>query len=75
MKHLLIVSAGVHSRAFAEAILATKEYELVGFANDAAPSLSCVWDLPVSTATADLTSCCDQYTHTAILDTVNDCLY
>ena len=54
MKRLLIVGAGGHGRSVAEAVLAAGKYNLVGFADDAAPALQQVWDLPVSGTTADL---------------------
>lgn len=54
MKRLLIVGAGGHGRAVAEAVLAAGRYKLVGFVDDAAPGLQMVWDLPVLGATADL---------------------
>lgn len=56
MKRLLIVGAGGHGRSVAEAVLAAGKYELVGFVDDAAPSLQHVWGLPVFGATADLAS-------------------
>ena len=67
MKRLLIVGAGGHGRSVAEAVLAAGKYELVGFVDDAAPSLQCVWDLPVFGATADLTSYYGQYADAAIV--------
>ena len=66
MKRLLIVGAGGHGRSVAEAVLAAGKYELVGFVDDAAPSLQCVWDLPVFGASADLTSY-GQYADAAIV--------
>ncbi len=56
MKRLLIVGAGGHGRSVAEAVLAAGQYKLVGFADDAAPALQQVWDLPVFGDTADLAS-------------------
>ena len=56
MKRLLIVGAGGHGRAVAEAVLAAGKYKLVGFADDAAPALKQVWDLPVFGDMADLAS-------------------
>ena len=53
MKRLLIVGAGGHGRSVAEAVLAAGKYKLVGFADDAAPALQQVWDLPVFGATTD----------------------
>lgn len=66
MKRLLIVGAGGHGRSVAEAVLAAGKYELVGFVDDAAPSLQCVWDLPVFGATTDLTRY-GQYADVAIV--------
>lgn len=54
MKRLLIVGAGGHGRSVAEAVLAAVKYQLVGFVDDAAPSLQHVWDLPVFGAAVDL---------------------
>ena len=54
MKRLLIVGAGGHGRSVAEAVLAAGKYNLVGFADDAAPALQQVWDLPIFGDTADL---------------------
>lgn len=54
MKRLLIVGAGGHGRSVAEAVLAAGQYRLVGFVDDAAPSLRQVWELPVFGTTADL---------------------
>lgn len=66
MKRLLIVGAGGHGRSVAEAVLAAGQYKLVGFVDDAAPSLQHVWDLPVFGATADLASY-GQYADAAIV--------
>jgi len=57
MKKLLIVGAGGHGRSVAEAVLAAGEYELVGFVDDAAPSLRHAWEWPVFGSTAELASC------------------
>jgi sugar O-acyltransferase (sialic acid O-acetyltransferase NeuD family) len=54
LKRLLIVGAGGHGRSVAEAVLAAGEFELVGFVDDAAPSLVKVWDFAVLGTTADL---------------------
>ncbi len=54
MKKLLIVGAGGHGRSIAEAVLAAGEYNLVGFADDAAPGLQHVWEWPVFGTMADL---------------------
>jgi sugar O-acyltransferase (sialic acid O-acetyltransferase NeuD family) len=54
MKKLLIVGAGGHGKAVAEAALAAGTFELVGFVDDAAPQLTSVWDWPVLGATASL---------------------
>jgi sugar O-acyltransferase (sialic acid O-acetyltransferase NeuD family) len=66
MKRLLIVGAGGHGRSVAEAVLAAGKYELMGFVDDAAPSLQHIWDLPVFGATADLASY-RQYADAAIV--------
>lgn len=66
MKRLLIVGAGGHGRSVAEAVLAAGKYELVGFVDDAVPSLQRVWTLPVFGATADLTRY-GQYADAAIV--------
>lgn len=58
--------AGCHGRSVAEAVLAAGRYNLVGFVDDEAPSLQCVWDLPVFGATADLTRY-GQYADAAIV--------
>jgi sugar O-acyltransferase (sialic acid O-acetyltransferase NeuD family) len=47
MKRLLIVGAGGHGRCVAEAVLASGEFLLAGFLDDAFPELTCVWDIPV----------------------------
>lgn len=54
MKRLLIVGAGGHGCAVAEAVLAGGIFQLVGFVDDAAPTLTQVWDLPVFGPTDDL---------------------
>jgi sugar O-acyltransferase (sialic acid O-acetyltransferase NeuD family) len=54
MKKLLIVGAGGHGKSLAEAALASGNFELVGFVDDAAPQLTSVWDWPVLGATASL---------------------
>jgi sugar O-acyltransferase (sialic acid O-acetyltransferase NeuD family) len=46
-RRLLILGAGGHGRAVAEAVAAGAEYELVGFLDDAFPALTTVWDAPV----------------------------
>ena len=66
MKKLLIVGAGGHGRSVAEAVLAAGQYALAGFADDAAPGVSRVWDWPVFGATADLAGC-RQHAHAAIV--------
>ena len=66
MKRLLIVGAGGHGHSVVEAVLAAVKYELVSFVDDAAPSLQCVWDLPVFGATADMTRY-GQYADAAIV--------
>jgi sugar O-acyltransferase (sialic acid O-acetyltransferase NeuD family) len=46
-KRLLIVGAGGHGRSVAEAVLANGNFMLSGFADDAAPTLKEVWEVPV----------------------------
>lgn len=55
MKCLLIVGAGGHGRSVAEAALATGNFDTLGFVDDAAQTVSQVWDYPVWGTTADLT--------------------
>jgi sugar O-acyltransferase (sialic acid O-acetyltransferase NeuD family) len=57
MKRLLIVGGGGHGRSVAEAALASGQYELAGFADDAAPGLREIWERPVFGTTADLAKC------------------
>jgi len=54
MDRLLIVGAGGHGRSVAEAVLAAGQHRLVGFVDDAAPSLRHVWEWPVLGTAADL---------------------
>ena len=54
MQRLLIVGAGGHGRSVAEAVLAAGSFQLVGFADDAAPGLKRVAGLPVLGTTAGL---------------------
>lgn len=46
MKCLLIVGAGGHGRSVAEAALATRNFDTLGFVDDAAQTTSQVWDYP-----------------------------
>jgi len=54
MKRLLIVGAGGHGRSVAEAALASGEFVLAGFVDDAYPELNKVWEIPVLGTVADL---------------------
>lgn len=54
MKRLLIVGAGGHGRSVAEAALASGEFEMLGFSDDAADKMSQVWGYPVWGTTTDL---------------------
>jgi len=55
-KRLLIVGAGGHGRSVAEAVLAANQFELAGFADDAAHASTQIWGIPVLGTTADLRS-------------------
>lgn len=54
MRRLIVVGAGGHGRSVAEAALASGEFELAGFLDDAFPSLKKVWDFSVLGTTADI---------------------
>lgn len=54
MRRLIIVGAGGHARAVAEALLVGDEFELVGFLDDAFPGLAKIWNFPVLGTTVDL---------------------
>lgn len=54
MPRLIIVGAGGHARAVAEAVLLADKFELVGFFDDAFPGLARIWDFPVLGTTADI---------------------
>ena len=54
MKRLLIIGAGGHGRAVAEAVLAGGESMVAGFLDDAFPELKRVWEMPVLGRVADL---------------------
>lgn len=56
MRRLVVVGAGGHGRSVAEAVLASGEFELVGFLDDAYPELSQVWGFPVLGSVADLSN-------------------
>ena len=47
MKRLLIVGAGGHGRSVVEAALASGEFVVIGFLDDAFPKLAQVWAIPV----------------------------
>lgn len=55
-KRLLIVGAGGHGRALAEAVLAAEQFNIAGFVDDAAPKLTHVWDKPVLGTTENFTT-------------------
>ncbi len=44
---IIIVGAGGHGKSVADLLLLQKEYELVGFVDDAYPGISDVWGFPV----------------------------
>jgi len=54
MKRLLIIGAGGHGRSVAEAVLASGEFVVTGFLDDAYPELELVWDIPVLGKVTDL---------------------
>lgn len=56
MRRLLIVGAGGHGRSVAEAVLASGQFKLVGFLDDAFPGLSQVWDFPVLAGISEILS-------------------
>ncbi|WP_026035928.1 NeuD/PglB/VioB family sugar acetyltransferase [Cupriavidus sp. BIS7] len=66
MTHLLIVGAGGHGRAVAEAVLVAGTYTLAGFVDDGALELQQVWEYPVLGTTAELERC-RQYAGAAIV--------
>jgi sugar O-acyltransferase (sialic acid O-acetyltransferase NeuD family) len=53
MRRLMIIGAGGHGRSVAEAALASGEFKLTGFLDDAFPELGKVWDFPVLGKTED----------------------
>lgn len=55
MRCLLIVGAGGHGRSVAEAALATGNFDTLGFVDDAAQTVTQVWDYPVWGTTSNLT--------------------
>jgi sugar O-acyltransferase (sialic acid O-acetyltransferase NeuD family) len=57
MKRLVIIGAGGHGRAVAEIVLATRQYQLAGFLDDASPRLGRLWDLPVFGPTSAIEEC------------------
>lgn len=73
MKRLLIVGAGGHGRSVAEAVLAGGVFQLVGFVDDAEPSMRQIWEWPVFGSTADLASY-RQYADTAIVAIGNNAI-
>ena len=54
MRRLIIVGAGGHARSVAEAALLSGVFEVVGFLDDAFPSLAQVWNFPVLGTTVDI---------------------
>lgn len=46
-KKIVVVGAGGHGKSVADLLLLQKEYELVGFVDDAYPEASDVWGFPV----------------------------
>ncbi len=57
MPRLIIVGAGGHARAVAEAVLLADGFELVGFLDDAFPGLAKIWNISVLGTTADMGKC------------------
>jgi len=57
MRSLLIVGAGGHGRAVAEAALTGSDWSLAGFVDDGWPGLKEVWGHPVIGSTAELAAC------------------
>ncbi len=55
-RRLLIVGAGGHGRAVAEAAKAAGQYEIAGFADDAVPASARIFDIPVLGAICDIAS-------------------
>lgn len=55
MRKLIVVGAGGHGRSVAEAVLASSQFQLVGFLDDEFPRLSKVWDFPVLGRIAEFT--------------------
>lgn len=47
MRKLIIIGAGGHGRTVAEAAMASSDFELAGFFDDAFPGLSQIWKIPV----------------------------
>lgn len=60
MRRLLIVGAGGHGRAVAEAVLLGADWEIAGFVDDGWPGLQQVWGHPVLGDTAGLVACREQ---------------
>lgn len=46
-RRLVIIGAGGHGRSVAEAVMASGEFQIVGFVDDANPALSQLWGLPM----------------------------
>lgn len=66
MRPLLIVGAGGHGRAVAEAVLMGSDWSLAGFVDDGWPGLREVWGHPVIGSTDALASCRER-AHCAIV--------
>lgn len=58
MRRLIILGAGGHGRSVAEAALASGEFMVVGFLDDAFPALMRVWDIPVLGKVEDFARWC-----------------
>ena len=50
---LIIVGAGGHGRSVAEAVAASRKFEVVGFLDDAFPETESIWEIPVLGKMAD----------------------
>lgn len=60
MKRLLIVGAGGHGRSVAEAAVASGEFAVVGFLDDAYPKLTQVWSISVLGVLGDYARWCEE---------------
>lgn len=66
MKPLLIVGAGGHGRAVAEAVLLGADWSLAGFVDDGWPGLQSVWEHPVLGDTGALGAVRGHATHAIV---------